>query len=348
MKTELVTLLTTLNHSLLDFENDMFVILPEEAKRFNKLLSDFVNDNFEPVKMKISVSVDGYDSDFINSPALFINETFNEFLKFSIDITDGDDMFEQYDKFLIDFNKLLKSDEVFYEVSYGVNGGYLQRSSYAYYQIKATFSTEFDLLSFTIDNDDFTEIINNNISVDDIDSRYDFHYHRAKKNYHTALKKVKLSLGLMKDDEPETYHKLLKFSHYNRRIEISKARIKKDGFYNTSDVNERNFNSSELTYEKEILLGEYTKKVEEFNSWKREMEGKLLDTAYGFTLLDNINVGDEVLYSNSERMILVKIESLPEDGSDDKIIAKEILENGKLRRKKLSFINDEKFYLNVN
>jgi len=342
-------------------END-FSVSSEEIISINKSINPIYTSLFEEEVTRIKIN-DNENDDIINikkKDTQGLDEIKDLIKNFDLPLdSKSDTAFDILDSFLIEYKNEINNfkSNLTYDLSRNVKGGYLYQSNYASYNITASFDFELNLLSINVDNEDYTTIINDNLSLEDalkFKAHSDFHYHRAKKNYSYFLRELKIGLGLekpiieTKSEGALEQHRILKYCGFSKSYNVYNARLTDNDTFNRSDIGEKFGDIIKLNDDREVLYSEYQKKIKEFSAWKQDMESKLIDVTYGEVALKFKELQKDmvVLYNAKELMIKALITSVDTNDDGLQIVTYKLFNmNGNLRRKELTLdINEYSDY----
>lgn len=298
--------LNTFLKEIQQLDNNYFELSKDEVEKANIMVGNLYATLFVSTTRIIKVNSNPSDNivSVTEKNKVYI-EDFEELLKgftISIDL-EPTDAFDVLDGFIFKFKKIYSdfTDNVRFKKENFIRLDFLYR-----YHIIAIFDFQLNLISFEIDNLDFTEIINDKIPSNDVFITHKYQYYRAFRNYHYLLKQLKIDLGIEKLVINPKKEVLVK-TNYHHDISLEKVTIKADGYYNTKDLYSRNPDIVEATEQKKFLFEEYKTKIKEFKEWKESFEKDLLNPTFGLEPLDYVAINDDVFISNKERLIKVQI-----------------------------------------
>lgn len=299
-------ILDTFLKTIQQLDNNYFELSKDEIEKANLMINSVYTKLFVPITKTIKIN-SNHDDNVISTyeKDLTYIEEFEDLLKgfnISIDL-EPTDAFDILDEFIYKFKKIYKdfTDNVRFRKDHFIRLDFLYS-----YHIIAVFDFQLNLISFEIDDLNFTEIINDKIPFNDVFMLHKYQYHRAFRNYHYLLKQLKIDLGIEKPVINPKKEVLVK-THYHDHVRLDKVTIKPDGYYSTKDLYSRNPTIVEATEKKKLLLEEYQAKIKEFEEWKKSFEKDLFNVTLDLVPLEYVTIDDDVYVSNKERLIKVKI-----------------------------------------
>jgi hypothetical protein len=161
-----------------------------------------------------------------------------------------------------------------YIFSESVCGGYLQNSSWAFYDIVSSWNKDLKMLKIEIEKKDVTNFFDKEgkLKKDNFglnEGEFNFHKNRVLRARNRHLECLKIFLGISKLEEIQQ-KKFIYRKYYDWDIEIGELSITKKGEPNIKES--RSMVSTEWTKEKEQLVKEYNE-----NRAKYKKEEKRLD-----------------------------------------------------------------------
>lgn len=154
-----------------------------------------------------------------------------------------------------------------YKFTETVNGGYLQRSDYAYYTIESIWNKDFTLFSIKVDNEDYTKCFYDKEEVKRLKNVY--HLNRVKRAYNRHLRYLKIYLGLIQTKIIPTKKFIMIGYQYHSKLEFKELPLTKDGKPNMREAGQHTNYIVEETPELRKIAEDYNKRLIE---WKKDRD----------------------------------------------------------------------------